>query len=186
MRRKVGELWSRSSVRGPPSLTTCQPGGTATWYPVPGSVCATHPGGTTAACVVGVTVVDGPVVVGVSVVGGSVATVDATACDRSPSGSPLTVTATANDTSASTTDPPAINSTRRTNGSIVFRATRDPAPWPTLDPPAAQPPAPWPWPQPQFPSKPGLWKLFGPHSRGALASIGWGEPARGWRRWRIW
>ena len=72
--------------------------------------------------------VAGSVVVGASVVGATVATVDATACDRNPSGSPLTATATANDTSASTTDPPAINSTRRTTGSIEFRATRDPAP----------------------------------------------------------
>src|SRR5215207_9870485 len=153
MRRRVGELWSRSSVRGPPSLTTCQPGGT------------------TAACVAGATVVTGVVVVG-TVVGGAVATVEATARDPSPSGSPVTATATANDTSASTTDPPAISSTRRTTGSIAFRATRDPYPAP-LAPAVPQPcwdPGPSDPAGPQPPQDPGLWIPGGAESRDGLAS----------------
>src|SRR5215211_5045474 len=150
-----------------------------------GSVWTPQPGGTTAACVVGDTVVGGTVVAG-TVVGATVATVDATACDPSPSGSPLTATATANDTSASTTDPPAISSTRRTSGSVQFHATRDPA-------------------APQPHQEEGLWKPDGTGSRGRLLSPtggahigggvfgvpgvagvagGRGEPARGWSRRR--
>src|SRR5512132_305907 len=50
--------------------------------------------------------------------------VDATARGRRPSGSPFTATTTTNDTSASRSEPPAINSTCRTTGSIAYRAAR--------------------------------------------------------------
>ena len=68
----------------------------------------------------------GGAVDGATVVGGALATVEATAWERSPRGSPVTATATTNATSASVIDPPAISSTRRTSGSMAFRAARDP------------------------------------------------------------
>jgi len=109
-----------------PSLPICQPGGTAIWYRVTGSMWTNQPGGTTAAAVVGGGTVVGGAVVGGTAVGATAATVEATACERSPSGSPVTATATTNATRASATDPPAISSTRCTIGSIAFRAARDP------------------------------------------------------------
>src|SRR5215218_798546 len=131
--------------------------------------------------------------VGGDVAGGTVVTVDATARPRSPSGSPVTATATRNDTSASTTEPPAISSTCRTSGSNAYQPARGPyrGPWTPGGAIGGERP---PWPPAGAPSQEGLWTARrgcgGPRATGSSRPGLTGCPqgglsARGSRRRRV-